>query len=107
MRSIGQKIIALHATETELISHTQCAQEMTRTMRTLESMNLKVSKPIILESDNKGALDLCNSWSVGGRTKHIDAKHYFVRELKEENSMEVKWISGKDNSVDLFTKKIA
>lgn len=90
MRSIGQKIIALSVTEAELIALTQCAQEMLHVMRLLESMKLKVNKLMILESDNKGALDLCNSWTVGGRTKHIDTRYYFLRELKEEKIMELK-----------------
>ena len=104
MRSVGQKIIALLVTEEELIALTQCAQEMIHVMRLLELMKLKVSKPMILESDNKGALNICNSWTVGGRTTHIDTRCYFLRKLKEENIMELKWISGKENSVDLFTK---
>ena len=45
---------------------------------------------MILESNNKGALDLCNIWTVGGRAKHIDTMYYFLRELKEEHIMELK-----------------
>ena len=106
MRSVGQKIIALSVTEAELIALAQAAQEMLYVMRILESMKLKVRKPMILESDNKGAIDLCNSWTVGGRTKHIDTRYYFLRELKEGNVMEYQWIPGKENSTDLFTKNL-
>ena len=64
MRSVGQKTIALSVIEEDLIALTLCAQEMMHAMRMLESMRLKVNKPIILESDNKGSLYLCNSWTV-------------------------------------------
>ena len=106
MRSVGQKIIALSVTEAELIAMAQVVQEMLYVMRILESMNLKVKKPMIVESDNKGAIDLCNSWTVGGRTKHIDTRYYFLRELKEEGVLEFHWIPGKTNSADLFTKNL-
>ena len=100
MRSIGQKIIALSVTEAELIALAQVVQEMLYVMRILESMHLKVAKPMIVESDNKGAIDLCNSWTVGGRTKHIDTRYYFLRELKEEGVLIFNWISGKINCTD-------
>ena len=106
MRSVGQKIIALSVTEAELIAMAQVVQEMLYVMRILESMQLKVKKPMLVESDNKGAIDLCNSWTVGGRTKHIDTRYYFLRELKEEGILEFGWISGKINSTDLFTKNL-
>jgi len=107
MRSVGQKIVALSVTETELIALAQVVQEMLYVMRLLESMQLKVQKPMVVECDNKGAVDICNSWTVGGRTKHIDTRYYFLRELKEEGVLEFCWISGKINSTDLFTKNLA
>ena len=87
MRSVGQKIVALSVTEAELIACTQGAQEMLHIMRLLESMGLKVKKPMVLECDNKGALDICNSWTINGRTKHMDTRYYFLRELKENGLM--------------------
>ena len=40
---------------------------------------------MILEVDNKGAVDLANNWNVGGRTRHIDVRYWFLRELKEKS----------------------
>ena len=77
------------------------------TMRVLESIGLKVKKPMILKVDNKGTKDLANNWSVGGRTRHIDIRNYFLREHKEQSIIKTKWRSGNDNSSDLFTKNLA
>ena len=86
---------------------TQCAQDMLFNMRILESMGLKVKKPMILEVDNKGAVNFAHNWSVGGRTRHAEVRQYFLRDLKEENVVLVKWTSGDSNSSDLFTKNLA
>ena len=59
-----------------------------------------------LEVDNKGAKDLTHNWSVGGRTRHVNVREWFLRDLKEEGVVEVKWISGDNNSADLFTKNL-
>ena len=63
----------------------------------MESMGLKVDTPMIPEMDNKGAVDLINSFSVGGRTRHIDVKQCFLRKLKESKQLIVKWIPGTQN----------
>jgi len=75
-------------------------------MHVLESMQLKVKLPMILEIDNKGTVDLANNWSVGGRTRHIDVRQVFLRELKESGILIVKWIAGVDNDSDMFTKNL-
>jgi hypothetical protein len=66
-----------------------------------------VEKPMLLEIDNKGAVDLTNNWSVGGRTRHINTQYYFLRELKEQNIIKTVWLSGLDMPSDLFTKNLA
>jgi hypothetical protein len=71
MKSSGQKSATLSTAEAELASSTSCAQDMLCEMRVLESIGLKVKKPMTLCNDNKGAVDLMNNWSVGGRTRHI------------------------------------
>ncbi len=58
-----------------------CAQGMLYTKNVLESMGLKVKLPMILEMDNKKAVDLANNWSVGGQTRHVDVRQCFLREL--------------------------
>jgi hypothetical protein len=75
-------------------------------MRVLESMGLKVKKPMVLEIDNKGAVDIAHNWSVSGRLRHDSIRHNFLRELNEERVIEVFWIATEDNSADLFTKNL-
>jgi hypothetical protein len=59
---------------------------------------------MILEMDNKGAVDLINSFSIGGRTRHIDIKQCFLRVLKEVKQLIVNWIPVSENNADMFTK---
>jgi hypothetical protein len=62
---------------------------------------------MILEVDNKGAVDLVNNYSVGGRTPHIETRQYFLRQLKEEYILKVVWTPGELNNSDLYTKNLA
>ena len=105
-RSSTQRTVALSVTEAELNAATQCAQDMLYAMRVMESLGLKVQKPMILRVDNKGAHDLAHNWSIGGRTRHVDVRINFLRELKEEGTLVLEWIAGDLNSSDLFTKNL-
>ncbi len=49
---------------------------------------------------------MINSFSVGGRTCHIDVQQCFLRELKEAKIMVVTWIPGTENEADMFTKNL-
>ena len=62
---------------------TDCVQDMLYIMRVIESMELQVELPMVIQCDNKGAVDLANNWSTGGRTRHVATKIMFLRELKE------------------------
>ena len=61
---------------------------------------------MILEMDNKGACDLANNCSVGGRTRHIEARKFCIRDLKEEGILQIKWIPGGKNEADLLTNNL-
>lgn len=106
VKSLMQRIIALSVTEAETIAGVACVQEMIYAMKILLSLGLEVELPMILEIDNKGAVDMANNWSVGGRTKHMDVRYLWLRELKEKGIVRVNWTSGESNDADLFTKNL-
>ena len=61
---------------------------------------------MILKVDNKGAVDLANNWMVGGRTRHTEVRVNFLRELKDDGIVKVRWILGDKNDADIHTKNL-
>ena len=106
VKSGMQKIVALSVTEAEIIALVQCVQEMMYMKKVLESILLKVELPMIVEVDNKGAVDLVNGWSSSGGTKHMDVRIMYLRELKEKKILKVEWQPTKENEADVFTKNV-
>ena len=88
MRSVGQKMVALSFAKDELIARTQAAQEMLHAMRLLESVDSSVEKPTMFNVNNKGSIDITNDWTFNGRTKHVDTRCCFLRELNEQGAIE-------------------
>jgi len=101
-----QEAVTLSVTEAELVAASQCMQEMLYVKKMIETLGMKVKLPMTLEVDNKGAKDLMDGWSVGGRTRHIDVRYFFLRELKEKGIAKVEWVQSKNNPSDLFTKNL-
>jgi hypothetical protein len=101
-----QKRSALSVTEAEGIAGVDCAQDMLFAMHVIEGMGLKVAKPMILETDNRGFCDLANNWAVAGRTRHEAVQWNFLRELKEQGVLRVIWIPGEKMTSDMFTKNL-
>ena len=74
--------------------------------RLLQLLELEVKLPMVLEMDNKGAVDLANNWNMGGRTCHVDMHNYFLHELKEQGLFIIKHVPGELNDVDIFTNNV-
>ena len=61
---------------------------------------------MVLEMDNSSAVDIVNSWSVGGRMHHIDVRNYFLWELKDQGLLVIKHIEGEKNDANILTKNV-
>ena len=81
-------------------------QDMMYGKQFLESLGLKVKTPMTLHMDNKGGVDIFNSWSIAGNTRAVSVRFAYIRELKENGILQIKWIKGEDNRADLFTKNL-
>ena len=82
-RSKMQAITTLSVTESELCAATECGQDLMFAKNLLESIGLAVREPMILNIDNTGCIALINNWSAGGRTRHMETRMYWLRELRE------------------------
>ena len=105
-KSKTQNTVTLSVSEAELIAAVECTQTMLFVRQILNSIGLSVEKPMVLEIDRKGTVDLNNNWTVGGRTRHISVKYFFLRDLKESGDFSIVWLPSTQNTSDLFTKNL-
>ena len=98
--------MTLSVSEAELIAVVECTQTMLFVRQILESIGLSIEKPMILEIDCKGTVDLNNNWTVGGWTCHTSVKDFFLRDLKESSDFSIMWLPSAQNTSDLYTKNL-
>eukprot|EP00965_Chrysotila_dentata_P005358 176441-Pleurochrysis_carterae.AAC.1 len=56
--------------------------------------------------DNKSAIDLAYTPEHHQRSKHIDRRHFFVREKVEAFDITVPFVRSANNLADFFTKPL-
>ena len=103
-----QPTIALSSCEAEIMAASEAAKEAVFLDRLCSELDLKRSdEPIHLFCDNKAAIDSSYNPENHSRTKHIDRRHYFIRELVEDGKIVVPYVSSADNLADFFTKPLS
>lgn len=107
-RTFKQKAVSLSSMEAEFISITESAKELVWITRILnechKSKLFSFDSNVTLLSDSTAAIDFTNSPIENNRTKHIDVRLHFVRDLVADNIFKLKYIRSKVNLADPFTK---
>lgn len=61
----------------------------------------------ILYVDNRGAIDMTQSFENSKRTKHIDIRYHFIKDLVISNTINIQYVESKSNLADMFTKVLS
>ena len=70
----------------------------------LRNMEIKVPLPIKVQVDNVGAIWLANNSSLSERTKHVDLRAHFVRDMIKDQVIEINFVKSAENDSDIITK---
>jgi hypothetical protein len=73
-----QKSVSLSSSEAEYYSLSEAAKEIKFVVQILESMGIKVKKPIIVCVNNVGATFMSENVTATSRTKHVDARYHYI-----------------------------
>lgn len=74
--------------------------------RFLLDLNFSLTLPVVLHCDNQGAIQLVKNPVYHKRTKHVDLKYFFVRELWERLEVDYVYINTAAQLADLFTRPL-
>lgn len=110
-RTSKQKSVCLSTMESEFVSMTDAVKELLWFDRILEECikrkvlsNQKVQSCLFV--DNLATIDFVKSPIENHRTKHIDVKLFFIRDLYSKDTFSLKYVKSKNNLADAFTKPL-
>jgi len=83
-RSKQQKSVAMSSSEAELYAASEAVKEVIFIMQVLISVGIPVETPVIVRVDNMGAIFMAENASSSIRTRHIDIRWHFTRNLTKD-----------------------
>lgn len=101
-----QKSVATSTTEAEIIAASEGAKDLIWLKRLLSELLETVEKSPTLYIDNVGALKLAKNPEYHRRSKHIEVRHFYVRERFLDGDLELEHIDGTNQLADLLTKPL-
>ncbi|CAI5459574.1 unnamed protein product, partial [Closterium sp. Yama58-4] len=104
-RSTRSSAIALSSCEAELYAGTMAAQESRWLCFLLAELGAPQRCPT-LWCDNASTIHLTQDPVFHGRSKHIELRYFFIRELVQQNLIAVRKIATEANLADIFTKAL-
>jgi hypothetical protein len=106
-QSKKQQTIALSSTEAEYYALTECVNEtifIQQWFKFYGDILNNSPTPIKVKCDNQGAIFMSDHSTNHNRTKHIDIKHFYIREIIKQNKIKIEYIPTKDQLADILTK---
>jgi hypothetical protein len=101
-----QSSTALSSTEAEYMALTLGCKDAIWLRMLLKDLDRAVKEPITIFEDNQGALALVRNPTYHARTKHIDVRYHFVREVVESKQVELRYCRTNDMVADACTKAL-
>lgn len=103
-----QQTVALSSTEAEYMALCSASKEalfLHKVLNELKEDRLCVA-PLKLYCDNRGAICISNNVGYNARTKHIDLKHYFIKDLVTNKEIQLEHVRTQEMLADIFTKPL-
>jgi hypothetical protein len=69
-------------------------------------LRLNVTTTVPVYEDNQSTIKIANNSDQHGRPKHIDFRHYFVKQKVESKEFSIKYVNTYDIVADAFTKAL-
>ncbi|RVW80052.1 Retrovirus-related Pol polyprotein from transposon TNT 1-94 [Vitis vinifera] len=101
-----QPIVSLSSTEAEFIAAASCACQAVWLKRVLGKLGQNQGKPTIIHCDSSSAIKLSKNPVMHGRSKHIDVRFHFLRELTKAGTVELVHCGTQEQLADVMTKPL-
>jgi hypothetical protein len=91
-RSKAQKGVTLSSTEAEYVAISEAVKDIRYVYYLLNYIHVQVKIPIIVKTDNVGAIFKSENASTGVRTRHVDTRYHFVQEFIEDGFIKIEFV---------------
>ena len=101
-----QETVALSTVKAEYMAFTRATTQALWLTKFFSEIGLPIKTPVIINAGNEGLISNSLNYKNYQRTKHINVKHYFVKERTSQGDVTFQYIPSAQNLADLFTKPL-
>lgn len=101
-----QPIVTLSTTEAEFVAAAACACQAVWMRRVLKELSHLQEGSTMVMCDNSSTIKLSNNPILHGRSKHIDVRFHFLRDLTKEGIVKLVYCGTRNQIADLMTKPL-
>jgi hypothetical protein len=103
-KSFKMKLVTKSSTESELVAVEESVPYVLWMLTLLQNLNLRVVKPVSVMQDNLSAIGIINNGGSFSRSKHMIARHGFVKQHVDMGDITFKHCPGDVMPADILTK---
>ena len=97
-------LVALSTCEAEIIALSEAAKDVVYLRKLVAGLGAPEPSPTSLSTDSQSARDVSYNPEHHDRMKHVQRRHFFVRDMVESGEITVPFVRTDDNLADFFTK---
>ena len=105
--STRQKSTVLSSCEAEIYALSEGAKDIVYFRKLLSGLGEDLTAPSNCSTDNKGAADLSYNPEHHKRSKHIERRHFYIRDMVEALELRVPLVRTDEDLADMLTKVLA
>lgn len=99
-------LVTLSSCEAEFVALCETAKELTWLRSLIQDFGIEIDGPITIKTDSQSAMALINSPKTTNRSKHIDIRYHFIKDMVQQKKFNLEYVSTEDNVADMLTKPL-
>lgn len=102
-----QSCVSLASSEAEYVSLAEACTEAVWLSNVLKGFNLPMEPPIVIREDNQSSIRMAEQLRPSNRSKHIDVKYHYIRELVQTGQIKLEYCPTESMLAAMLTKPLA
>jgi hypothetical protein len=101
-----QTLVALNTAEAEYIAVSVASHEAVWLRKLCGLFDLEL-EPTLIYCNNQSCVKLSKNHVFHDKSKHIEIKYHYIRDMMQRGAMELQYISTNEQIVDILTKPMS
>lgn len=101
-----QQLVSLSTTEAEFVALSETTKELIWLKRLCKEFDIDIDETTNIFTDSQSCMKIITNDGFSDRSKHIDTKYHYTRDMVERSEVELVYCPTDENIADMLTKPL-